>query len=1399
MTDNCGIATTTNNAPSSFPVGTTTVTWTITDVNGNDVTCSQSVTVNDTQDPTITCPAPVTTIADAGVCYASGVNLGSPVTNDNCGVASVTNNAPTNFNVGTTTVTWIVTDVNGNTASCTQLVTVTDDEDPIITCPSNVAVNNTPGDCSIDVALVSLGNAATSDNCGIASTVNNAPATYNVGTTTVTWTVTDVNGNTATCPQVVTVTDNEDPVVTSCAANVIVNADPSSCAAAGVSLGTPTVTDNCGIATTTNNAPSSFPVGTTTVTWTITDVNGNDVTCSQSVTVNDTQDPTITCPAPVTTTADAGVCYASGVNLGTPVTNDNCGVASVTNNAPATFPVGTTTVTWTVTDAAGNSTTCTQQVTVTDDEDPTISCPGNITVYNDLTNCSIDAANVSLGNASVSDNCGVLTVSNNAPANFNVGTTTVTWTVTDIHGNSTSCTQTVTVIDNEDPVVVSCAPDITQSPDPSVCGSTTVFLGSPSVTDNCGIATVTNNAPAFYPVGTTTVTWTITDIHGNSTTCIQLVTIVDDEVPTISCPSTINVMNDAAVCFASNVSLGTPATSDNCSVASITNNAPATFPVGTTTVTWTVVDQAGNTATCQQNVIVTDNENPSIVCAANATLYNDPGNCSRDSINVTLNAPNVLDNCGIDTVYNNAPAVFNVGTTNVIWTAVDIHGNSSSCVQAVTIIDNEDPMIVNCAAPVSVTADPNVCGAASVSLGSPTVTDNCGIATVTNNAPSFFPVGTTTVTWTITDIHGNSITCTQVVTVTDDEDPTINCPATTIVSSNPGFCYATNVTLGNPTVSDNCGIATITNNAPSIYPVGTTTVMWIVKDIHNNADTCYQTVVVEDNEAPTLTNCPGDTATCNPVYYYQAPTATDNCGIASITRVSGYGPGATFPVGTTTEVWQVTDVHGNITFCSFDVTIHPLPLPSLTPTNVSCNSFGDGEISVNMLNGTAPYDFLWSNGETTQDVANLVPGSYSVLVTDVFGCQGSGSASISEPLELRAEATHHNVSCYGLSDGSIDLTITGGTTPYIYNWSNGATSQDLAAISSGNYSTTITDFHGCTVSLSVNVNQPDTLVVDGTVVDAICEGPNGQIDISVFGGTSPYDYLWSNGDTDQDLDSATMGIYNVLVTDANGCIATYLDTIDSYSIMTLGRDIYHPLCYGDNGAIELTVIDGTAPFTYIWSTGDTTQNLSGIPAGSYSVTVTDANLCAESSTFLVIEPDSLGISFEVSEYEGGFGVSGYAEEDGYIDMTVVGGTTPYEITWVPFSTDEDLYDLSAGDYHVTVTDFNGCTVYGEVSLTQPMDLAIPTGFTPNNDSYNDFFVIQGVEAFPDNELLIYNRWGNLVYNKVGYLNEWDGLNNNGEQLPDGTYFVIFEIKSGNLDNINIDIPYSGYVDLRRTR
>ncbi len=362
---------------SSFSVGVTTVTATATNGCGT-ANCSFTVTVNDTQNPTITAPVNVTVNANSGACNATGYDLGSATTADNCGVASVTSDDAGTYNVGTHTITWTVTDVNGNTATATQTITVVDNQNPTITAPANVTVNANSGACN--ATGYDLGSATTADNCGVASVTSDDAGTYNVGTHTITWTVTDVNGNSATATQTITVVDNQNPTITA-PANVTVNANSGACNATGYDLGSATTADNCGVASVTSDDAGTYNVGTHNITWTVTDVNGNTATATQTITVVDNQNPVASCQNyTLNLSGGSGSITASNVNNGS---SDNCGIASMTVS-PSTFTcanAGANTVTLTVTDVNGNVSTCDATVTVQYQPSATISVTPSNTTY----------------------------------------------------------------------------------------------------------------------------------------------------------------------------------------------------------------------------------------------------------------------------------------------------------------------------------------------------------------------------------------------------------------------------------------------------------------------------------------------------------------------------------------------------------------------------------------------------------------------------------------------------------------------------------------------------------------------------------------------------------------------------------------------------------------------------------------------------------------------------------------------------------------------------------------------------------------------------------------------------------------------------------------------------------
>jgi hypothetical protein len=712
--------------------------------------------------PVLSCPAEVTVAADLGSCSASNVVLGTPSTNDNCGVASVVNDGSESYPVGTNAVVWTVTDVNGNSSSCTQQVIVVDNQVPSISCPADVGIGTDPGQCS---AINVVYTVSASDNCTNVA-VECSPAsgsTFPIGTNSVTCTVTDGSGNTNGCSFTVAVSDTEVPSI-SCAGTATVAVDPGSCSASNVVPGTPSVGDNCGVSTVVNDAPVSYPVGTNAVVWTVTDLYGNQSSCTQQVIVVDDEAPSISCPATVTVNADAGLCSASGAVLGVPAsTNDNCGVASVVNDGSGPYPVGTNAVVWTVTDVNGNSSSCTQQVIVVDNQVPSISCPATVIVNADLGQCSV--TNVVLGTPTTGDNCGVASVVNDASEPYPVGTNTVVWTVTDASGNSATCTQKVIVVDNQAPSI-SCPADIVTATDPGQCSASNVTY-TVSTSDNCTNVTAVCSPPSgsTFLVGVTAVACGATDAAGNTNSCSFTVTVSDTEAPSISCPAPVTVNADAGLCSASGVALGVPlSTNDNCGVSTVVNDGSEPYPVGTNAVVWTVTDIHGNSSSCTQQVIVTgtDTERPVPSCPGDITVSAAPGQCTS---NVSFLAT-FTDNCvgGSIVCVPGSGFSFPKGTTNVVCTATDASGNSSNCSFTVTVNDTEAPSI-SCPADVTVSADVGQCSATNVVLGTPSAADNCGVSTVVNDASEPYPVGNNAVVWTVTDVNGNSSSCTQQVIV----------------------------------------------------------------------------------------------------------------------------------------------------------------------------------------------------------------------------------------------------------------------------------------------------------------------------------------------------------------------------------------------------------------------------------------------------------------------------------------------------------------------------------------------------------------------------------------------------------------------------------------------------------
>lgn len=379
-----------------------------------------------------------------------------------------------------------------------------------------------------------------------------------------------------------------------------------------------------------------------------------------------------------------------------------------------------------------------------------------------------------------------------------------------------------------------------------------------------------------------------------------------------------------------------------------------------------------------------------------------------------------------------------------------------------------------------------------------------------------------------------------------------------------------------------------------------------------------------------------------------------------------------------------------------------------------------------------------------------------------------------------------------------DTTICNGDSLVLYPgnfssylWSTNSTDSTITVSTSGQYYVEVQNANaGCGVSSdTINVN---VTIIDFTTSqqDVSCYGLNdGQITIMPVGGTPDYHYQWSPaaGDT-ATATNLSPGNYYVTITDANGCEAYVLKVpiTEPDSIYLLSHIETNPMCNGgSDGTIDVSYAGGTPPYSYAWSNYGNSYSLSGLSAGTYSLTLTDDNGCTSHANFVLTDPTAITINGDTGVDENYFG---------YINLSVSNGTSPYAFVWSNGATEQNINHLYSGEYTVTVTDFNGCSVVDTFVIEIP--LIIPTIFTPNADGFNDTWDIINIDAYANVNIEIYNRWGDILYTYtgtgIGYKDktvQWDGKWH-GKDLPFASYIYVVEVN-------NNEEAYRGIVTLKK--
>jgi large repetitive protein len=539
------------------------------------------------------------------------------------------------------------------------------------------------------------------------------------------------------------------------------------------------------------------------------------------------------------------------------------------------------------------------------------------------------------------------------------------------------------------------------------------------------------------------------------------------------------------------------------------------------------------------------------------------------------------------------------------------------------------------------------------------------------------------------------------------------------------------------------------------------------------------------------------------------------------TSVDGGVPPYSFtwngPDGSTSDQMNITEASAGLhqlvvvdaNTCSLSVQITltqpDAPLMATVTTSdhgghgVSCSDASDGSIAISVSGGTGDAAIVWTGPggftSTESTIGGLVAGVYSAQITDLHGCTLQVPVALSAPSPLQITLTTIPISCHGMGDGQLHAEIGGGTGPLLFTWTGGAvpepTQLDQQQLQAGTYCLALSDANGCAAQQCATILEPSPLQATATTTPDACGTGTGTIVLDITGGTSPHDVVWSNGASGILLNDLAAGGYSASISDQNGCITALAVTVHGTDAVNAIADIVHVQCNGESsGAIDLTITGGTAPFTHAWSTGSVMEDVSGLSAGMVQLLITDANGCSFSGNYTVEQAPALQVEVTTSMHAHGHAIGTFNGTDGSIALDVSGGMPPYSFLWSGQGTGAMQSGLAAGTYTVQVIDGAGCSRTLDITLTAPQDLEMPTAFSPNGDGHNEFFVIRGLEAYPSNTFTVFNRWGNVVYDRLNYRNNWDGLSSMGGELPSGTYFVILTVNQGTR-------TLQGYVDMRR--
>ncbi|MBL4653023.1 MAG: gliding motility-associated C-terminal domain-containing protein [Flavobacteriales bacterium] len=897
-----------------------------------------------------------------------------------------------------------------------------------------------------------------------------------------------------------------------------------------------------------------------------------------------------------------------------------------------------------------------------------------------------------------------------APGQNLTGTTTIVVNVTDITQcvfiaidgyAGTQCDFEITVqpLDGQDCIILDPGATVLGIND-TICSGQTATLGA--YTNETGTtytytwyATESSATLLFTgPTYTTTVLtadtsyWAEVDIDGTDSPRSEVFVIVNP-LPTITLTNT-NASCDA-VCD------GTLSLTPGSGTTPYTytwSNGPTTEDQSALcdgTYTVTIVDDAGCTVTASATIT---EPTPLVVTSVETSVTCNGGSNGESAL--TVSGGTTSYSYLWDASANNQISATATGLSANSYTVTVTDGNLSASVVSITIIE-PSPLII------TTTITDASCGASN---GSIEITVSGGTTDYTylwpNGQTTTLSTGLSTGTYVATITDGNS--CVTAIT----ENVSNTSFSVSISSQTNVLCngYST----GSATVSETGGLTPFTyfwSSGQTVSAVaGVPAGVYNVTVTDNTPCDAIESVTITEPTAISISSAQADVL-CNGASNGSV-TVTASGGTTAYTYLwDGNANNQTTQnaTGLNANTYSVTVTDANSCPAPYSVTItEPTTALSVATTCTDATTVGgtDGASASAASGGTTPYGYSWGNGQNTATATGLGAGTQAVTVTDLNGCTTTGICTVSEPIcALAITLTPTNISCNGVVDGAIVLTTTGGFSPLTYVWSNGSSSQNLSGLTQNTYSVTITDNALCSITATAAVAEPAILLASTTCTDVSTVGASDGVSASgATGGSTLYQYVWSNGATTGTNTGLTIGLYTVTITDASNCTTTSSCVIsDPGCIVTASASPVDISCNGANDGIASAVVSsGQTPYTYAWNDGasQTTVGASGLSSGVYSITIVDANGCITGATTTITEPGILAVSSTVTDAACGV-------NNGQIVTSVSGGTTAYSYNWSDGQTSTTATGLGLGTYTLTLTDVNSCSVV----LAEPINNPTP--------------------------------------------------------------------------------------------